>query len=142
MPPALTPALALQYVRELSADVRTGVVLDAAGDVLAGPRDLAGGARAFLAAAGGAAEVEAVRPAGVVCAVRSVDRAAVAVCGRFALAGVVRQDLRVALAALEGVSPPPGPARTGDQGGSDRGDSVLESAADALIFAAQRHFEG
>ena len=31
MPPALTPALALDYVHELSADVRAGVVLDARG---------------------------------------------------------------------------------------------------------------
>ena len=36
MPPALTPALALDYVHELSADVRAAVVLDAAGALLAG----------------------------------------------------------------------------------------------------------
>ena len=57
-------------------------------------------ARALLAAAGDAAELEAVTADGVVCAVRSAHHAAVAVCGRFALPAVTRQDLRVAVAAL------------------------------------------
>jgi hypothetical protein len=108
MAPALTPALALDYVRELSADVRAMVVLDAAGGLLAGPLPLAVAARALLAAGGDAAELEAVSAAGVVCAVRSPGHAAVAVCGRFAIPGVVRADLRAAIAALEGRAPPAG----------------------------------
>ena len=59
MPPALTPALAVDYVRELSADVRAVVVLDADGELAAGPEPLAAPARALLDA-GGAAELEAV----------------------------------------------------------------------------------
>ena len=41
MPPALTPALAVDYVRELSADVRAVVVLGADGELAAGPEPLA-----------------------------------------------------------------------------------------------------
>jgi hypothetical protein len=133
MPPALTPALALDYVRELSADVRAALVLGAAGELLAGPPELAGPARALLAAGGDAAELEAGGPAGVVCAVRSGAHAAVAVCGRFAIGAVVREDLRTALAALEGgapsaAGPPP----------SDGLDHALQAAAEALISAVQR----
>src|SRR3954469_13817373 len=45
MPPALTPELALDYLRELSADVRAGVVLAGDGTRLAGPDALAEPAR-------------------------------------------------------------------------------------------------
>jgi len=136
MPPALTPALAVDYVRELSADVRAVVVLGARGELLAGPPALAASARALLTAAAGAGELEAVTPAGVVCAARSSRHAAVAVCGRFALPGVTRQDLRVALAALDGaplaqaVAVPAGPL-----------DRAAQRAAEALISAIQRDFE-
>ena len=138
MPPALTPALALAYVHELSADVRAGVVLDAAGALLAGPDRLAGGARALLDAGGGSAELEAATPDGVVCSVRTADHAAVAVCGRFAIGAVVRQDLRAALAALEGRPPPHGPhaepvPSRGDREGAER----VAEAAERLISALQ-----
>jgi hypothetical protein len=137
MPPALPPALALDYVRELSADVRAVLVLDGAGRLLAGPPQLAGPARALLTAAGAAAELEAVRGAGVVCAVRTADHAAVAVCGRFAIAAVVRQDLRAAVAALEGRAPRSA-ARVSTVEG--RPPDALERAAEALISAVQRGF--
>jgi len=134
---ALTPALALDYVRELSADVRAALVLDGAGGLIAGPAELAALARRVLDAAGDAAELEAATGAGVVCAVRSPDHAAIAVCGRFAIAAVVRQDLRAAVAAIEGrpsiaapvaapASPPP---------------DALGSAAETLISAVQRASE-
>jgi hypothetical protein len=134
VPPALTPALALDYVRELSADVRDGIVLGARGDVLAGPAHLAAAAQALLAAAGDAAEVEAATPDGVICAVRGAGCAAVVVCGRFALAGVVRQDLRVALGAVEDA--PPAAVRPAAPVGGGGG---VRAAADALISASQRH---
>jgi hypothetical protein len=140
MPPALTPALALEYVHELSADVRAGIVLDAAGDVLAGPPELAEPARALLSAGGDAGELEAATPDGVVCAVRGSDHAAVAICGRFAIAGVVRQDLRAALAALEGHAPAAGaglPAPAAPAG--DAAEPAMTSAASRLISAVQRH---
>jgi len=136
MPPALTPELALEYVRELSADVRAALVLDAAGEPLAGPPELAAAARALLAAGGDAAELEAGGGEGVVCAVRSPDHAVVAVCGRFAIGAVVRHDLRTALAALEGRAPdePKAPRYAP----SEAPDPALNSAADALISAVQR----
>jgi hypothetical protein len=65
---ALTPALALAYLSELSADVRAAIVLDAAGEVLAvsrtgAPRVGGGGARGPRAAGspggGGAREARA-----------------------------------------------------------------------------------
>jgi hypothetical protein len=136
MPPALTPALALDYVRELSADVRAGAILDASGDLLAGDAELADPARALLTAAGDAGEVEAATADGVVCAVRTNAHAAVAVCGRFAIAGVVRQDLRVALTALEGR--PPGPRAGGPNPLSDDAEPALAAAANRLIIAVQR----
>jgi hypothetical protein len=129
----LTPALAVDYVRELSADVRAVVVLDVGGEPLAGPLDLTDPARALLDASGDAAELDVGTDAGVVCAVRSAAHAAVAVCGRFAIGGVVRADLRAALAALEGR------ALAAPAGGADAAtDSALLAAADALIFAVQR----
>ena len=143
MPPALTPSLALEYVHELSADVRAGLVLDAAGDLLAGPPPLADLARALLDAGGDAGELEAATADGVVCAVRTTDHAAVAICGRFAIPGVVRQDLRTALAALEGRSPgaatgAPPPASPPV---SDDAEPALATAANRLISAVQRHSE-
>lgn len=139
MPPALTPALALDYVHELSADVRAGVVLAGDGALLAGPEGLAAAARALLDAGGGSAELEAGTADGVVCAVRTADHAAVAVCGRFAIGAVVRQDLRAALAALEGRPPrhgpeaEPAPAPGAGEGGAER----LRAAAEGLISALQ-----
>jgi hypothetical protein len=135
MPPALTPALAVDYVRELSADVRAAIVLDANGELLAGPAGLAAATRALLAAAGDAAELEVVTEDGVVCVVRSDRHTAVAVCGRFALPGVTRQDLRVAVAALDGE--PAQPVATATETPPDSG---LQETAEALISTVQRDF--
>ena len=140
MPPALTPALARDYVRELSADVRAGVVLAGDGSLLAGPAELADGARALLAAAGGAVELEVVTPAGVVCAARSPRHGIVAVCGRFALPGVTRQDLRAALAALDGEGPPDGPG-VRPAAADAASEARLEQVAETLISALQRGSE-
>jgi hypothetical protein len=167
MPPALTPALALDYVRELSADVRAAVLVNAAGELLAGPVELEDPARALLEAGAGAAELEVGSADGVVCAVRSASHAAVAVCGRFAIPGVVREDLRTALAALEGrsrgddaalveVTPrPPGAGPTPEPAGETGANAApapahsrespekdpLRAAAGALISAAERGFK-
>ena len=131
--PGLTPALAVDYVRELSADVRAVIVLDARGAPLAGPPGVADAARALLDAGEDAAELDVATDAGVVCAVRSAAHAAVAVCGRFAIGGVVREDLRAALAALEGR------ALAAPAGGADAAtDPGLLAAAEALISALQR----
>jgi hypothetical protein len=143
MPPALTPALALEYVHELSADVRAAVVLDAAGGLLAGPEALAAPARALLEASGDASELEDGSADGVVCAVRTATHAAVAVCGRFAIGGVVRQDLRAALAALEGrpAAAGPGAEPGAAEPPSAASDEAVQRAAEALISALQRRSE-
>jgi hypothetical protein len=100
--PALTPPLALDYLRELSADVRAGVVLDPAGALLAGPEALAGPARDLLASAGDAREVQVATADGVVFAGRSDRHSVVVVCGRFALPSLILYDLRLVLADLAG----------------------------------------
>jgi hypothetical protein len=137
MPPALTPALALDYVHELSADVRAAVLLDSAGSLLAGPTDLAAPARALLDAISPATEVEDGSADGVVCAVRTTDHAAVAICGRFAIGAVVRQDLRTALAALEGRPAGAGPAAEPRpaEPASGAPDPGVQRAAERLISA-------
>ena len=98
--PALTPELAVDYLRELSADIRAAVVLTAAGEPLAGASELAEAARRLLAAAPDAAEIEVAAAGGAVHAARSEHHAVVAVCGRFALPALIRYDLKIVLAEL------------------------------------------
>jgi hypothetical protein len=100
--PTLTPPLALDYLRELSADIRAGVVLDPSGALLAGPEELAGPARDLLAAAGDAREVQVTTGTGAVFAARSDHHAVVVACGRFALTSLIRYDLKLVLADLGG----------------------------------------
>jgi hypothetical protein len=102
MPPALTPELALDYLRELSADVRAGVVLAADGRRLAGPDALAEPARRLLAALPDADEAEVSTGDGIVFAGRSSSHAVVLVCGRLALGALHRYDVRRVLGDLEG----------------------------------------
>jgi hypothetical protein len=133
MPPALTPDLALSYVRELSADVRAVVALGPSGEPLAGDPDVAAAARALLEAAPDAAELEVVTSTGVACAVRGGRHALVAACGPFALPGVVRQDLRAAVGALE---PDTGPTALAEP--LEAPTEPLERLADAMFEAAKR----
>jgi hypothetical protein len=100
--PTLTPPLALDYLRELSADIVSGVVLDAAGTLLAGPAELETAARDLVAAAGDAEEVHVSTAEGAIFAARSDKHALVVVCGRFALPSLIRYDLRLVLADLGG----------------------------------------
>ena len=102
MTDALTPAQALEYLRTLSADILEAAVLGADGELLAGPPELAEPARALLAAAPEADDVEVSTAEGSVFAARSDRHAVVLVCGRFALAALVRFDLRMVLADLAG----------------------------------------
>jgi hypothetical protein len=97
---ALTPALALDYLRALSADIRAGVVLSADGDRLAGPDALAEPARALLDAAPQAAELHVTTRGGAVFAARDDRHAIVLACGRFALPALARYDLKVVLTKL------------------------------------------
>ncbi len=127
MTPALTPALALDYLRELSADLRGGVVLSAIGEHLAGDASLVAPARALLAAAPGAAEAEGRTERGAAFAARSGDLAVVVACGPQAIAGIARHDLRLVL---------------GDLGAPTLAESrpapLPSAAVDALISAARR----
>ena len=100
MTPALTPELALDYLRELSADVRAGVVLSADGTLLAGPPELAAPARELLSAAPGADAVEVTAAGGTVFAARSDRHAIALVCGRHALPELARHDLAMVLGDL------------------------------------------
>jgi hypothetical protein len=104
--PTLTPTLALDYLRELSADIRSGVVLDSKGKLLAGPEDLHDAARDLLAGAPDAEELHVSTADGAVFAARSPKHAVVVVCGRLALPSLIRYDLRLVLADLAG-SPRP-----------------------------------
>jgi hypothetical protein len=103
MTDALSPAQALDYLRTLSADIREAAVLDAAGGLLAGPAELAEPARALLAAAPEADDVEVATAQGGVFAARSDTHAVVVVCGRFALPALMRFYLRMVLGDLAGV---------------------------------------
>jgi hypothetical protein len=103
MTDALTPAQALEYLRTLSADIIDAAVLGADGALLAGSPELAEPARALLAAAPEAADVEVSTPQGSVFAARSDHLSVVLVCGRFALPALVRFDLRMVLGDLAGV---------------------------------------
>jgi hypothetical protein len=129
MTTALTPALALDYVRELSADVIAGVVLDAEGDLLAGPEALAEPARALLAAAPEASELHGTTGGGGAYAARDERHAIVVATGRFALTRVTLHDLRTALAALGGGS-----------AGIRRAEAVPLAAVEVLLAAAQDPF--
>ena len=100
--PTLSPPLALAYLRELSADIRSGVVFAPDGTLLAGPESLADAARDLLAAAPDARELHATTAHGAVFAARSERHAVVVVCGRFALPSLIRYDLRLVLGDLAG----------------------------------------
>jgi hypothetical protein len=102
MRPALTPELALDYLRELSADFRAGVVVAADGRRLAGPDALAEPARRLLAALPDADEAEVFTGDGIVFAGRSSSHAVVLVCGRLALGALHRYDVKRVLRDLDG----------------------------------------
>ena len=102
MTDAFTPAQALGYLRTLSADIEEAAGLGADGSLLAGPDHRAELARALLAAAPEADDLEVSTGEGSVFAARSDDHAVVLVCGRFALPALVRFDLRMVLGDLAG----------------------------------------
>ena|ERR1700742_876134 len=101
MTAALTPALALAYLRELSADIRAAIVLDAAGNPLAGRASLAPPARALLAAG---PLVSARADDGVAFGARDERHGIVAVTGPLALPRLVLHDLAQVLIALGGAA--------------------------------------
>ena len=101
---ALTPRLALAYLRELSADVLAGIVLDAAGRRIAGRAELAEPARALLGA--GAAVPGVVRTGGgSVFVARSATTAIVVATGPRVLTDLMRHDVEEILALLATAAP-------------------------------------
>jgi hypothetical protein len=105
MTAALTPALALAYLSELSADIRAAIVLDAGGEALAvSPREaaLTEAARAFLAPA---PVVRALTERGGAFGARDDRHGVVVVTGPLALPKLAVHDLLSVLAALGGTPP-------------------------------------
>jgi len=131
MRPALTPALALDYLRELSADLRDGVVLGPSGEYLAGVPAMAAPAAELLAALGAAPAGQALLRAGAVFVARAEGLAVAIACGPRALPGLALHDLRLVLSDL-GAQPTAGaaPAQTPAD--------LPAGPAGALISAAQR----
>ncbi|MDA0165455.1 hypothetical protein OM076_34620 [Solirubrobacter ginsenosidimutans] len=105
MTASLTPALALEFITALSADIRAGIVLGAGGEHLAGPAALAEAARALP----DAPHLEGGTARGAVFAARDERHTIVVVTGPFALPRVTRLDLETALSALGGQTSPTGP---------------------------------
>ena len=102
---SLTPEVALAYVRELSADVRAGIVLDPRGNTLAGAPELHAAATRLLDARPHARELHGVGENGSqVFVIRDDERAIVVVTGRHALPRVIRRDMRTVLSGNGGTS--------------------------------------
>jgi hypothetical protein len=92
----LTPAIALAYLQELSVDVRAAVVLDAAGEPLAGDPDLAARVRDVLAS-----HETRSSSAGPLHVARAPDGGAIAVLtGSHALVSLLEHDLAEIARAL------------------------------------------
>ena len=110
----MTPALALDYLAELSTDIRAGVLLDAGGSLAASwqgdeergerVRDLVADLLQRVDATAGdgdaPAQVEVSTLAGGVFCVRDADWTIAVVTGRYALASLMFFDLRKVLEDL------------------------------------------
>ena len=106
--PGLTPELAVDYLRELSADIREAVILTPEGEPVAGAPELTAAARRLLEAAPEAAEIEVSVAGGAIHAARGEQHAVVVVCGRYALPALIRYDLKVVLGELAAEAGSPG----------------------------------
>ena len=100
---SLTPELALARLGQLQRYVREAVVLDGAGNRLAGSPAVAEPARQLLAATD-AAELEVATGRGVVYAARTPRHAIAVVSSRAALPALMLYDMRMLLAELDGTS--------------------------------------
>ena len=101
---ALTPELALARLGEFQRNVREAVVLDGAGNRLAGSPAVAEPARQLLSSTD-AAELEVATGRGVVYAARTPRHAIAAVSARGALPALMLSDMRRLLADLDGGTP-------------------------------------
>jgi hypothetical protein len=139
MTAALTPALALAYLHELSADVRAAIVLDAAGNRLAGPESLVAPARALLAEG---ALLGALTDRGGAFGARDDRHGVVAATGPLALPRLVLHDLARVLAALDDgeaadASGDPGGALAAHRNRAPSGPpaTATRAAAEAILTA-------
>ena len=95
-----TPDLAVAYLEQLTVGLRAAVVLDAAGEPLAGEPALAAPARELLSAAGEDG-VEVLTPTGAVLAARSARHAAVVATEPRTVPDLLLHDMHRVLADLE-----------------------------------------
>jgi hypothetical protein len=104
----LEPALALGWLRELSAGLRAAAVLDAGGRLLAGDERLAAPARRLLAASPDAPTVREPASGGALLLVaRSADGSAVAaLAGPEALVELLEHDLETVVSDLGSATMP------------------------------------
>jgi hypothetical protein len=111
--PALTPELALEYLGQLSTDIKASVVMSADGRTAAASKPGASGdqlreltqqlfERADSADDRVVTQVEVSTGGGAVYAVRDERWTVGVVCGRFALSSLMFYDLRSVLGDLEG----------------------------------------
>lgn len=108
---SLTPAHALAYLREMSADFRAGIVLDAAGRTLAGGPALQDPATELLAAHPHDRDLHAtLDDRAQVFAASDHDHAIVVVTGPHALPTVTRRDMRTALSGVSSTDRVQGPS--------------------------------
>jgi hypothetical protein len=111
--PALSPALALEYLGQLSVDIKESVLLRGDGSLAAATRSGGDGERlraltlelferADAADEEGVAQVEVSTGAGAVYAAREGPWTVAVVAGRLALPSLMFYDLRMVLGDLEG----------------------------------------
>ena len=107
----LTPELALDYLGELSTDIRAAAVLDENGSVAAhtgfeegDEGDVQGLVGELFEHAGGSDQVEVSLPEGIVFALRERGWTIAVVAGRFALTSLMFFDLRMVARDLAGES--------------------------------------
>ncbi len=133
MDAALTPELALRYLRELAADLVAGVVLRPDGGRLAGNPELADAAGRLLGAASPSPLAQTGHAGHLVTLARSSGHVLVAVHTRHALPGLVRHDLRVVLGDLAADGgPPAGDDATPLEAPPAALDAVVRAATAAL----------
>lgn len=122
----LSPALALAYLRELSADLLGSIFVDSAGRFLAGDSGLASPARALLDAGGGA-QFDVHTSNGRVFCARSQRFGIVVVTSPLALPDLVRHDVGEVVGLLDG-----GRTDSVAAGGLLASPAVLRKLADAV----------
>ena len=127
----LTPALALDYLRELSLDVRSAIVVDADGRRLAGAAEIEAPARALLGVPDAAGGLAVGTSAGWVFAERSPSVGVVVAAGPLVLPGLMRHDVGELVTLLDG-------ARPGRHGAPDAPIASPPDALRALGDAVER----